>query len=401
MSVNQLPDTHSSSAVQGKSIRPKDDPIALDSRPRQRVRPWLIVPLLLGVGALLITDVTNARRSGGLRIADYEARPVTPRGELAPAETTTIELFRQASPSVVNITTSAYARNRISLNVLEIPRGSGTGFVYDRAGHIVTNFHVLQNASSATVTLSDQSTWKAKLVGADPDQDLAVLKIEAAPESLQPIRIGSSADLDVGQSVFAIGNPFGFDYTLTTGVISGLGREITSVTNRKISGAIQTDAAINPGNSGGPLLDSAGRLIGINTAIYSPSGAYAGIGFAVPVDTMNRILPDLIRNGSVDRPALGIVAEDRIPSRLGTQGVMIMSVEPGSGAQAAGLQPTRYGDDGEIIWGDIITAIDGNATASLEELLDALGKCKVGQTVELTIVRNGSRVSMSVKLQSR
>jgi S1-C subfamily serine protease len=249
--------------------------------------------------------------------------------------------------------------------------------------------------------LADQTTWSAKLVGADPDQDLAVLRIDAPAERLQPIRVGSSSDLQVGQSVYAIGNPFGFDFTLTTGVISGLGREITSVTNRKIQGVIQTDAAINPGNSGGPLLDSGGRLIGINTSIYSPSGAYAGIGFAVPVDTMSRVLPELIRNGKVEKPALGVAADDRIPRRLGIRGVMIMGVEPGGAAQSAGLKATRYGDEGEIVWGDIITAIDGAPTNSLDQLLDTLSAHRVGDTVQVAVIRDGTPETISVKLQSR
>ncbi|MCZ6452167.1 MAG: trypsin-like peptidase domain-containing protein, partial [Deltaproteobacteria bacterium] len=222
-------------------------------------------------------------------------REITPRGKLSVEESLTIALFRKASPSVVNITTLTVRRDVFTLNLLEIPEGTGSGFVWDNAGHIVTNYHVIQNADVAQVTLADQSTLKARRIGVAPDKDLAVLQIDVAKSRLRPIPIGSSNNLRVGQKVYAIGNPFGLDQTLTTGVISALGREIESVTRRPIRGVIQTDAAINPGNSGGPLLDSAGRLIGVNTQIFSPSGASVGIGFAIPVDTVNRVVPQLIR----------------------------------------------------------------------------------------------------------
>jgi len=211
-------------------------------------------------------------------------RAITPRGDLAEEEKTTIALFRQASPSVVHITTLAVRQDAFSLDVFQIPQGTGSGFVWDNQGRIVTNFHVIRDADAAQVTLADHSSWKARLVGAYPDKDLAVLMVDAPKDRLHPIAIGTSHDLQVGQRLFAIGNPFGLDQSLTTGIISALGREIESVNRRAIKDMIQTDAAINPGNSGGPLLDSSGRLIGVNTAIYSPSGASAGIGFAIPVD---------------------------------------------------------------------------------------------------------------------
>ena len=229
-------------------------------------------------------------------------RAVSPRGELWPDEKSTIGLFRQASPAVVNITAIGVQRDLFTLNLYQIPQGTGSGFVWDTKGNIITNFHVIQNAAVAQVTLGDQSNWKAQVVGVAADKDLAVLRIDAPAERLRPIPLGTSKELQVGQSVFAIGNPFGLDQSLTTGVISALGREIDSVTRRPIQGVIQTDAAINPGNSGGPLLDSAGRLIGVNTQIYSPTGASAGIGFAIPVDTVNRIVPELIRSGKIIRP---------------------------------------------------------------------------------------------------
>ena len=211
---------------------------------------------------------------------------------------------------MVFITTTTRQVDFWTRNVFEVPQGTGSGFVWDESGHIVTNYHVVQGAASAKVTLGE-TEYDADTVGVAPDQDLAVLEIRAARANLAPIAIGTSADLQVGQKVFAIGNPFGLDHTLTTGIVSALGRTIQSVTNRPIDGAIQTDAAINPGNSGGPLLDSAGRLIGVNTAIYSPSGASAGIGFAVPVDTVSRIVPELITHGKVVRPRLGVVLDDR------------------------------------------------------------------------------------------
>jgi S1-C subfamily serine protease len=229
-------------------------------------------------------------------VSMIRAKPATvvPRGDLAADEQDTIQLFNSASPAVVHITTHELKRDFFTRDVFEIPRGNGTGFVWDKQGHIVTNFHVIESADTAHITMSDQTTWSAKLVGIAPDVDLAVLKIDSRVTDLQPLPIGTSHDLQVGQKVFAIGNPFGLDQSLTMGLISALGREIKSRTRRNIKNVIQTDAAINPGNSGGPLLDSSGRLIGVNTAIVSPSGAYSGIGFAIPVDTVNRVVPDLI-----------------------------------------------------------------------------------------------------------
>ena len=229
---------------------------------------------------------------------DAAPRAITPRGELAAEEKTSTSIFRQTAPSVVFITTMATGHNPFSFATEKIPQGTGSGFVWDRRGHIVTNFHVIQGAEAAQVTLADHSTWNARLVRAYPDKDLAVLVIDAPSDRLSPIPVGTSDNLEVGQKVFAIGNPFGLDQTLTTGIVSALGRQIESATRQPIEHVIQTDAAINPGNSGGPLLDIAGRLIGVNTAIYSPSGASAGIGFAIPVDQVNRIVPQLVRNGS-------------------------------------------------------------------------------------------------------
>ena len=340
---------------------------------------------------------------GGAALNDPKAAPraVTPRGDLLPAEKSTISLFKQASPAVVNITALGVERDLFTLNQYQIPQGTGSGFVWDTTGNIITNFHVIQNADAAQVTLADQSNWKARVVGVAPDKDLAVLKIDAPTNKLHPIPIGTSKDLQVGQNVFAIGNPFGLDQTLTTGVISALNREIESVTRRPIQDVIQSDAAINPGNSGGPLLDSAGRLIGVNTAIYSPSGASAGIGFAIPVDTVNRIVPELIRSGKVTRPGFGIqVADEQIAQRLGVTGVLVVDVMRGSGAARAGIQPTRRDAQGRVRLGDVITAIDGKKVESPNDLFLTLEKYKVGDAVSVTSSRDGRALQIKVTLEA-
>jgi S1-C subfamily serine protease len=367
---------------------------------RQHRGRWFV--LLLGLLALglvvwFLSDRVLEHRSN----PQAAPRAVTPRGDLAADEQTTIALFRTASPSVAYITTRARARDLFSLNLFEIPQGTGSGFVWDEDGHIVTNFHVIQEASSARVTLADNSTWDAQLVGIAPDQDLALLSIKAPQSRLTPIPIGTSADLQVGQKVFAIGNPFGLDQTLTTGIISALGRELPAVTGRTIAGAIQIDAAINPGNSGGPLLDSAGRLIGVNTAIYSPSGASAGIGFAVPVDTVNRVVPQLIRHGRVIRPGLGArIADDATAQRLGLSGVLLIEVSKGSAAEAAGLRGTRRDDEGRLVLGDTIVGIDTTPVTSNNDLFNALDKYKVGDTVTVAILRDNARLTVPVTLQA-
>jgi S1-C subfamily serine protease len=264
-----------------------------------------VLLVLLGALALwtLWTVVPKPWRDLDL---DAVERRVTARGDLAEIERTTIDIFRTASPSVVHITTLVTAAGPFSLDVQQIPEGTGSGFVWDKDGHIVTNYHVISNASGALIILADGSSWRGRLVGSDAAKDLAVLAIDAPANLLHPIKVGRSADLMVGQMAFAIGNPFGLDQTLTTGVVSALNREIESLPGRAIRNVIQTDAAINPGNSGGPLLDSAGRLIGVNSSILSPSGAFAGIGFAIPVDDVNQIVTELIRHGTIDRPSLGV-----------------------------------------------------------------------------------------------
>ena len=375
-----------------------------ESLPGRNSRPtvpaWLVAVLLVMVAALMLR---NAGLLPGLsHRAATQPRVVTPRGDLADDEKSTIEIFRKASPSVVHITTLSHRRDRLSLNVFEIPEGTGTGFIYDAAGHIVTNYHVIRSAQAAKVTLADHSTWNARLVGYEPNKDLAVLRIDAPVERLRPIDIGASSDLQVGQKVFAIGCPFGLDQTLTTGVISGVGREIQSVGGRPIEGAIQTDAAINPGNSGGPLLDSAGRLIGVNTQIVSPSGAYSGVGFAVPVDIVNQVVPELIEHGRIQRAILGLrVFEDSLARSLGVEtGALVQDVIEGSAADAAGIEPTYVDENGNIHLGDILLEIAGRRIESMADVFKALDGHKPGEQITVVVARNGMRKSMNVALQA-
>ena len=358
--------------------------------------------ILLSVMVILLVVFQARHWFTGLHDEAAKARLVLPRGDLAQDEKSTIELFKLVSPSVVYITSITVQRDIFSFRALEIPRGTGSGFVWDENGYIVTNFHVIQDAQAVEVTLADSSTWKADLVGFEPDKDLAVLKIDVPKKLLRQITVGTSSDLEVGQKVFAIGNPFGFDQTLTTGVISGLGREIEPVTRRPIQGVIQTDAAINPGNSGGPLLDSAGRLIGINTAIVSPSGAYAGIGFAVPVDVVNRMVPQIIRYGKVQKPVLGVtIAEDHVVKGLGAKGVLIFTVTPGGAADKAGLRPTRRDRRGRIVLGDLIVAIDGNKVSESRDLFRILDSYNIGDKVKLRVRRPDGEIDLDVILQAR
>jgi S1-C subfamily serine protease len=367
--------------------------------PRAVVRPSrphaVITAVALGMAGLLLVAPAHAQGP-----SPVEPRAVTPRGPLTVDEQADIELFRRTSPSVVHITALGVQRDLFSLNAQHVPRGTGTGLVWDVAGHIVTNFHVIQRAHGARVTLADQSTYEAKLVGAFPDRDLAVLRIEAPRDKLPPITIGSSRGLLVGQRVYAIGNPFGLDQTLTTGIVSALNREIDSFNNRTIRGVIQTDAAINPGNSGGPLLDSAGRLIGVNTQIASPSGASAGIGFAIPVDEVNRIVPRLIRDGRFVRAAIGVAAAPAALSQALKlpKGVALLGTTQAGPAARAGLQPFRRDSRGDILQGDVITAINGTAVADMDALLAELEEHQPGDRVTLTLWRAGVVRQQTVEL---
>jgi S1-C subfamily serine protease len=364
------------------------------------IRPALRSTLIVVAVAVTAALLWHARPGNGR--TDATPRAVAPRGPLAADEVANIEIFRRTSASVVHITTLATQRDFFSMNVQQVPRGTGTGFVWDEGGHIVTNFHVIQGGTSLRVTLADQASYPAKVVGAFPDRDLAVLRIEVPKDKLPPIAIGSSRDLVVGQRVYAIGNPFGLDQTLTTGIVSALNREIESFNERTIRGVIQTDAAINPGNSGGPLLDSAGRLIGVNTQIASPSGASAGIGFAIPVDEVNRIVPRLIRDGRLVRPALGISAlPDNVQLALKLpKGVGLVQVAPGGPAARSGLQPFKRADDGGVVPGDVITAINDEPVATLDDVLTQLERHQPGETVTLTLWRGGKTRKQAVVLGS-
>ena len=332
-----------------------------------------------------------------------EPRVVAARGDLAGDEQATIELFERSKDAVVFITTTQRVLDPWSRNVFRMPRGTGSGFVWDSDGHVVTNNHVVQGAAEARVRLNDGRDYAATLVGASLAHDIAVLRIRVPERQPAPLPIGQSAELRVGQKVFAIGNPFGLDWSLTTGVVSALNRTLPSEDGSvAIQELIQTDAAINPGNSGGPLLDSAGRLIGINTAIFSPSGAYAGVGFAVPVDSVNRVVPQLIAKGSYARPVLGIQVDQAlneiVQKRLGVKGVAVMAVEPGSPAERAGLRPARIGRSGGIVPGDMILAVDGKAVDTAGALVTRLDEKKVGETVTLTLLREGKRVEAPATL---
>jgi S1-C subfamily serine protease len=368
-------------------------------RPAWRFFGWAVA---IGVALLLVASAVP-----GVWPRETAAQPmprqVTARHALLPGEQATIDLFEASRPAVVYITTQARVVDAWTRNVFNIPRGSGSGFIWDERGHIVTNNHVVAGASGASVRLSDGRDVAATLVGVSPAHDLAVIKIDVANQP-SALPIGSSADLRVGQMTFAIGNPFGLDWTLTTGIISALDRSLPSEDARSlIEHLIQTDAAINPGNSGGPLLDSAGRLIGVNTLIFSPSGASAGVGFAVPVDTVNRVVPQLIATGKYVRPSLGIEADERlnemVTQRSGTKGVVVLRVAPGSAAAAAGLRGVNIEPDGRIVRGDIIVAIDGVEVDSVARLVGRLDEHQVGDTVRLTVLRDDRRIEVNVRLQ--
>ena len=322
-------------------------------------------------------------------------RPVEPRGNLAEAERTAIEIFERVSPSVVQVVARAAAAGAPGLDEEGTGVQSGTGFMWDTSRHVVTNSHVVAGTREVVVRLASGDVVQAQPVGVAESYDLAVLRLGGVRQLPPAVNVGTSTDLKVGQWAFAIGNPFGLDQSLTTGVISALKRRLPTSAGREIGNVIQTDAAINPGNSGGPLLDSAGRLIGVNTAIFSPSGANAGVGFAIPVDVVNRVVPQLIRNGRVPTPGIGIVAaSEEMAARLGAEGVLVVRTMPGSPAEQAGL---RGVDPRTGVLGDVIVAVDGKPVHNLANLTDQLEQAGVGKTVELSIKRGGA--TTSVKMQ--
>ncbi|KAF2316336.1 hypothetical protein GH714_041677 [Hevea brasiliensis] len=353
---------------------------------------------------LLLLLCTSLALSVSLFVADVDpsfAFVVTTARKLQTDELATVRLFQENTPSVVYITNLAVKQDAFTLDVLEVPQGSGSGFVWDKEGHIVTNYHVIRGASDLKVTLADQSTFDAKVVGFDQDKDVAVLRVDAPKDKLRPIPVGVSADLLVGQKVYAIGNPFGLDHTLTTGVISGLRREISSAaTGRPIQDVIQTDAAINPGNSGGPLLDSSGNLIGINTAIYSPLVHPLALDFQSPL--ILGIVEQLVKFGKVTRPILGIkFAPDQSVEQLGVSGVLVLDAPLNGPAGKAGLQPTKRDAYGRLILGDIITSVNGKKVTNGSDLYRILDQCKVGDQVIVEVLRGDHKEKIPVILEPK
>lgn len=350
---------------------------------------WLGLGGLLS--ALIVWSVACSPR------IEAAPRPVTPRGDLTAEERSNIDVFETWKGSVVYISTSERVMDFWTRNVMSVPRGTGSGFVWDEQGHIVTNVHVIAGAADATVKLADGRDYPATLVGGSPAHDIAVLKIAPTGKALVPVAVGVSENLRVGQKVFAIGNPFGLDWTLTTGIVSALDRSLDSESGSVIRHLIQTDAAINPGNSGGPLLDSAGRLIGVNTAIYSPSGASAGVGFAVPVDTVNRVVPEIIAHGHYSPPSLEVESDDMlsraIARELGVEGVAVLRGAPP-------FRGARLGERNLIVPGDVILSVEGKEVATSAQLAAILDDYKVGDEVRLDVWREGKRVQLQAKLRT-
>lgn len=403
---------------------PSYEEYGFPSRPRRyrdAPAPWIaVIPGILllilaglGVGYLLFHGERRAPHD-----PNAQPREVTPAADPSAVELERIKVFEEVSPSVVNVDTLRIQRQGY-LGQTERQQGTGSGFVWDKAGRVVTNFHVVQDtlqvssggavgirpSAEVRVTLADRTTWTARLVGVAPDQDLSVLQIDAPADKLNPIPVGTSKDLKVGQTVFAIGNPFGQSLTFTHGIVSALDREIQSVTDRPITGVIQTDASLNPGNSGGPLLDRSGRLIGVNTAITSPSGGNVGIGYSIPVDTVNAVVTQLIQTGQAGRPAkptLGVILlRERDTRALGyPQGVMIAEVKPNSAAAKAGLRGFRVDPDtGEQEYGDVILAVNGEPVNGIAEFERAMSRLKVKQTIKLTVLRGKETREVSVTLE--
>lgn len=360
-----------------------------------------LLSALFAAGTIAVIDRLGSR----LQPSGSAFSETVPKGLTDPATATdeqnSIEIYRTLSPGVVNVHSTSFARD--FMGFVEPQEGSGSGSVIDQDGNILTNYHVIEGATKLAVSFGGQKNYAAQLVGGDPDTDLAVIKLLERPkEPLTIISLGDSDKLEVGQKVLAIGNPFGLDRTLTTGVISGLQRPIRARNNRPIEGAIQTDASINPGNSGGPLLDSHGRMIGINSQILSPSGASAGVGFAVPVNIAKRIVPQLIRSGEVRRPKLGIGTRDvealknlDLPI---SDGVIILQVAPGEAAANAGLRGVTQTENGDFEIGDIIVGIDNEKVRNNDDLYRILDKHQVGDTVQLQVFRNGRRTTVPVRL---
>jgi S1-C subfamily serine protease len=360
----------------------------------------LLLVALLAAVALLVRARRAETAAGPAAAGPPPAGAATSTAPGA-EERTRIAVYRRVSPSVVSVANKALVRGGFfGFQVFEVPQGAGSGFVWDREGHIVSNFHVVRDADAITVTFPDGKSYDARVVGVAPDHDLAVLRMVAPAPRLLPVATGTSHDLQVGQSVLAIGNPFGFDTSLSLGIVSALGRSIRAdAQSATIRDLIQTDAAINPGNSGGPLLDSSGRLIGITTVIYSPSGTSAGLGFAVPVDTVNRIVPQLIRKGFVSRAGLGVTfLPDHVARQSGVAGAAILAVPARSPAAAAGLAGLARTRTGELAFGDIVVGIDSQAVESPDDLRALLERFQPGANVTLLVERDGHRRTVGFRL---
>ena len=387
-------------------------PLGLGTRIRN------VILTSLGAAALAATltfsppVISRAEAMSGPPIAAIPAtmqskQPLPSGGYLSPEELATVRVFQENTPAVVNISNIIAARTRYSMDVMKIPQGQGSGFIWDTNGHIVTNYHVIRGASEVQVTLIDQTVWKAKIIGGDASKDVAVLALLAPPEvlkNLKPVTLGESSGLFVGQRVLAIGNPFALDHSLSAGIVSGLNRELQT-NGPGLRGVIQTDAAINPGNSGGPLLDSRGHLIGINTAIADPSGkgSSSGVGFAVPIDTVKGLVDQILTYGRVVRPVLGVtIAPPQALRQLGLEGVLILDAPKGSPAAKAGLQGISKDNFGRIVIGDVIVGFNNTPIKSEGDLFDQLDKCQVGDKVKLDVLRQGQKkVSLTVTLGER
>ncbi|MEQ1564427.1 MAG: trypsin-like peptidase domain-containing protein [Myxococcota bacterium] len=359
-----------------------------------------VVAILACVGAEVPTTARDPAEPTPAAAAPPVDRvlPVSSAGRIED-ERNSIDVFRVMAPATVFVTQNQLVLDRYSLRATETASGAGSGFLWDSLGHVVTNYHVIDNARSLTVTLHDQSVWPAKLVGGDPRKDVAVLKIDAPTAQLVPVQLPPDGyELEVGQKTLAIGNPFGLDHTLTTGVVSALGREIVGYGNVTIKGMIQTDASINPGNSGGPLLDSSGRLIGMNTMIYSQAGQSAGIGFAVPYPIVERAVSQIISTGRVTQVGIGVsLLQDAIARRAGIDGVAILEVRASTPAAEAGLRGMTMTPRGARV-GDVIVEVDGASVRDYDDLYGALDPHRPGDEVKLGILREGQRVEVALKL---
>ena len=360
-------------------------------------------------GNVRIAHVWNSGAQASAKPVFLESKEPAPSlSDLSQEEIETIKLFQRNTPTVVNISNIVNARTPFSMDVMQLPQGQGSGFIWDSDGHVVTNFHVIRGAASLRVSLIDQTVLPAKVIGGDPSKDIAVLQLEGPKEvlkNLKPVTVGKSSTLFVGQKVYAIGNPFGLDHTLTQGIISGLNRELAAEGGPSLRNVIQTDAAINPGNSGGPLLDNKGRLIGINTAIADPSGkgSSSGIGFAIPIDTVKGLVDQILKYGRVIRPAIGItIAPPQALRQLQMEGVLILQVPPDSPAGQAGLQGISRDSYGRFLLGDVIVGINGKPVKKEGDLFDVLDSCKIGDKVTVDVLRRGTqKMSFDVVLKER